>query len=215
MRNLYLTNATIVLEKSILYDGYVHIKEEKSNLLEIWVAHLLEVDSVFDCTGKQYVIPGMIDIHVHGAAGFDFMDSSHKAFEGIAQALAKEGTTSYLATTMTNPVKHISKALLNLSKYMGNSNGAGVAEMVGVHLEGPFINKEQKGAQPEKEIIPPNVTLFKEWQELARETIKIITFAPELDNNFELLTELREMGVLPSMGHTNASYDCCQQLVME
>ena len=209
MRNLYLTNATIVLEKSILHDGYVHIKEEKIESVGDMAncPSFREVDSVFDCTGKQYVIPGMIDIHVHGAAGFDFMDSSHKAFEGIAQALAKEGTTSYLATTMTNPVKHISKALLNLAKYMENSNGSGVAEMVGVHLEGPFINKDQKGAQPEQEIIPPNVTLFKEWQELARETIKIITFAPELDNNFELLTELREMGVLPSMGHTNASYD--------
>lgn len=209
MKNLYLTNATIVIEKSILHDGYIHIKE---GIIET-VGEMAdcpsfkEEDRVFDCRGKQYVIPGMIDIHVHGAAGCDFMDSNQEAYEEIALALAKEGTTSFLATTMTNPVQQISKALINLTKYMQNSNGAGVAEMVGIHLEGPFINKEQKGAQPEKEILPPDVTMFKEWQELAREMIKIITFAPELDNKFELVTVLKEMGVVPSMGHTNASYD--------
>ena len=79
--------------------------------------------------------------------------------------------------------------------------------MIGIHLEGPFINKQQKGAQPESAIILPNANLFKEWQELSGDAIKIITYAPELDSDFELLTELKKTNVIPSMGHTNASYD--------
>ena len=81
------------------------------------VHHLATADRVIDCKGKQYVIPGMIDIHVHGAAGFDFMDGKQEAFEGIALALAKEGTTSFLATTITNPVSYTSDTLKSLGRY--------------------------------------------------------------------------------------------------
>lgn len=209
MGSLYLINATIVLEDSILYEGFIHIKEEKIESIGGMgnCPSSATADRVVDCRGKQYVIPGMIDIHVHGAAGFDFMDGKQEAFEGIALALAKEGTTSFLATTITNPVSYLSHTLKSLERYRADSNGPGAAEMIGIHLEGPFINKEQKGAQPESAIILPNANLFKEWQELSGDAIKIITYAPELDNNFELLTELKRANVIPSMGHSNASYD--------
>ena len=194
MKNMYLINATIVLEQSVLQNGFVHIEGEKIKSVGKMVdCPPIIGEKVIDCIDKQYVIPGMIDIHVHGAGGFDFMDSKQEAFEGIAKALAKEGTTSYLATTMTNPVSQISDVLKNLASYKENNSEAGVAEMIGIHLEGPFINKDQKGAQPEHDILPPNVTLFKEWQKLSREAIKIITFAPELDVDFELLKELKKI----------------------
>lgn len=209
MRNLYLLNATIVLEDSILQLGFIHIKADKIESVGEMVncPSLSDADQVFDCSGKQYVMPGMIDIHVHGAAGFDFMDGSHEAFEGIARALAKEGTTSFLATTITNPIEHTANTLKSLENYSAQSSGLGVAEMLGIHLEGPFINKKQKGAQPESAIISPNAQVFREWQELSGNAIKVITFAPELDNQFELLAELKKTGVIPSMGHSDASYD--------
>ncbi|CAM3228937.1 N-acetylglucosamine-6-phosphate deacetylase [Filibacter tadaridae] len=209
MGNVYLLNATIALKDSILQEGFIHIKEEKIESIGKMenCPSLTAADRVFDCSEKGYVIPGMIDIHVHGAAGFDFMDGKQEAFEGIARALAKEGTTSFLATTITNPVSHTSDTLKSLGWYKEDSNGPGVAEMIGIHLEGPFINKEQKGAQPESAIIVPNADLFKEWQELSGNTIKVITYAPELDTDFELLTELERTNVIPSMGHTNATYD--------
>ena len=209
MKSMYLINATIVLEKSIIQDGFIHIKGEKI----VSVGEMIECPTlsnseiVIDCIDKQYIIPGMIDIHVHGAGGFDFMDARQEAFIGIATALAQEGTTSYLATTMTNPVSKIEDTLMNLANYKESNNEIGIAEMLGIHLEGPFINKEQKGAQPEDAILPPNITLLKEWQNLSGSAIKIITFAPELDTNFELLAELKNMGVIPSIGHSNASYD--------
>lgn len=215
MNNMYLINATIVLEKSVIHDGFIHIKGEKIVSVGKMVdcPKTSKVDEVLDCIDKQYVIPGMIDIHVHGAGGFDFMDSEQKSFDGIALALAKEGTTSYLATTITNPVPQIRKVLQSLASYKDNNSRAGVAEMLGIHLEGPFINKEQKGAQSEDAILTPNSPLFKEWQKLSRGAIRIVTFAPELDTNFELLKELQRAGVIPSMGHTNASYNETVQVI--
>lgn len=215
MKTIILINATIVLEKTIVENGFVYIKGEKIDSVGNMEDCPLysDVDQVFDCTGKQYVIPGMIDIHVHGAAGYDFMDSTKESFEEIAHALAKEGTTSFLATTMTNPILHINEVIKKLANYMEASNLSGVAEMIGIHVEGPFINKEQKGAQPEDAILAPNVSLFKEWQTLSRDTIKVLTFAPEQDNNFELLKELKSNGVIPSMGHTDGSYNECLQAI--
>ncbi|WP_318615612.1 N-acetylglucosamine-6-phosphate deacetylase [Sporosarcina sp. YIM B06819] len=209
MENIFLLNATIVLENTLLQQGFVHIKGDKiESVGDMENCPSVSVDDrIIDCAGKQYVMPGMIDIHVHGAAGFDFMDGSQEAFEGIALALAKEGTTSFLATTITNPIEHTTGTLKNLELYYTQENGPGAAEMLGIHLEGPFINKQQKGAQPESAIIPPNVELFKEWQVLSGNSIKVITFAPELDAHFELLAELKETGVIASMGHTDASYD--------
>ncbi|QUW21532.1 N-acetylglucosamine-6-phosphate deacetylase [Sporosarcina sp. Marseille-Q4063] len=209
MGDLYLTNATIVLENRVLSKGFIHIIGERIESVGEMEAcpPISDLDKIYDCSDKQYVIPGMIDIHVHGAAGYDFMDGNTKAVEAIAFALTKEGVTSFLATTITNPVDYTSNAIGNLNSYSVHNNKPGVAELVGIHLEGPFINKEQKGAQPEESILPPNVVLFKEWQELSGNTIKIITYAPELDINFELLTELNKTEVIPSMGHTNATYD--------
>lgn len=209
MKNLYLINATIILENNAIQLGFVRMKDEKIESIGDMrnCPHLLITDKVYDCTGKQFVIPGMIDIHVHGATGFDFMDGTYEAFKEIGIALAKEGITSFLATTMTNPIQNINNTLKNLAEFREKYNEPGIPEMIGIHLEGPFINKEQKGAQPEDSIISPNADLFKQWQRLSGNSIKIITYSPELDSDFELLSELKKLKVIPSMGHTNASYD--------
>ncbi|REB10109.1 N-acetylglucosamine-6-phosphate deacetylase [Sporosarcina sp. BI001-red] len=209
MKNIFLLNAPIVLEDSFLQNGYIQITGEKIEAFGdmLHTPLITKNDQVIDCRNCQYVIPGMIDIHVHGAAGFDFMDGSPEAYEKIAYALAKEGTTAFLATTITNPIKHTEDTISKLEKYHQLKNKPGTAEMLGIHLEGPFINAIQKGAQPENAIIVPNVATFKEWQELSGNMIKIITFAPELDEDYKLLKELKNTNVIPSMGHTNASYD--------
>ena len=82
-----------------------------------------------------------------------------------------------------------------------------MAEMIGIHLEGPFINPTQKGAQPERHIHSPDITLFDEWQEAAKGLIRIVTFAPELDKDHVFLQELTKRGVIGSMGHTDATYE--------
>ncbi|MGN7385390.1 N-acetylglucosamine-6-phosphate deacetylase [Sporosarcina sp. SAFN-015] len=206
MKPIWLLNATIVLERSILEDGYLCLKDGTVCSL----GHMIECppipdcDLQFDCRSRKRIIPGMIDIHVHGAGGFDVMDASVEALEGIAKKLAQEGTTSFLATTMTNPVNRIDEAMSAIKTYR-EQNMQGVPEMIGIHLEGPFIHPAQKGAQPEQHILRPDIELFNEWQRLSGGAIKIVTFAPEMgDRSF--VERVVEEGVIASIGHSNATY---------
>lgn len=205
---LFIINANIVQPDRLVDSGYIRIQKDK--IVEVGkMGKCLEVPEdarFYDCRGKT-VIPGMIDIHVHGAGGSDFMDATPEAFDRIAGVLAKEGTTSYLATTMTNPAEGIKEALICANSYLKNHNRQGLPEMIGVHLEGPFINEAQKGAQPKSAIMLPDALLFKEWQKLSGDAIKIVTFAPELDEDDRLLNELRRQNIIASIGHSNATYE--------
>ncbi|WP_147055530.1 N-acetylglucosamine-6-phosphate deacetylase [Sporosarcina luteola] len=205
MKPIWLLNATIVLERSILENGFLHLKEGKVCSF----GHMADCppipdrDLQLDCQSKR-IIPGMIDIHVHGAGGFDVMDASVEALDGMAKKLAQEGTTSFLATTMTNPANRIGEAMSAIKMYRERIK-QGVPEMIGIHLEGPFIHPVQKGAQPEQHILQPDIELFNEWQRLSGGAIKIVTFAPETgDRSF--VERLVQEGVIASIGHSNATY---------
>ena len=205
MKPIWLLNATIVLEQSILENGFLHLKEGKVCSFGHMVdcPPIPDYDLQFDCQSKR-IIPGMIDIHVHGAGGFDAMDASVKALDGMAKKLAQEGTTSFLATTMTNPANRIGEAMSAIKMYRERIK-QGVPEMIGIHLEGPFIHPVQKGAQPEQHILQPDIELFNEWQRLSGGAIKIVTFAPETgDRSF--VKRLVQEGVIASIGHSNATY---------
>lgn len=158
-----------------------------------------------DIDGEGLIaIPGFIDGHIHGAAGKDAMDATHEALETIASALPEEGTTSFLATTMTQSQEAISDALGSIATY---ENKPQQAEILGVHLEGPFCEKKKAGAQPLEHIIPPSIELFKHWQSEANGAIKTITLAPELDADFQLIHYLNHEQINVSAGHTNANYN--------
>lgn len=202
-----LTNVEIVLEHEIMPDAFLLIRE---GIIDSYgqMGTCPKIDSrirVFDCR-DHHVLPGMIDIHVHGAGGSDFMDATSQAIDTIARTLAKEGTTSYLATTMTGTSEQIRDSILTISTFMEEHEKVASPELLGIHLEGPFINSTQKGAQPVSCIISPNLNLFTEWQRLAKGVIRIVTFAPELDEEHSFLKEIQRQGVLGSMGHTDATY---------
>lgn len=152
------------------------------------------------------VVPGFIDEHIHGVNNVDCMDGTEESLLEIARSLAREGTTSFLATTMTQSVSNISKALDNVKKYMEKGNQPG-AEVLGVHLEGPFLNPAACGAQPMEYIVNPDVEQFKEYQEVSGNTIKLVTVAPEQPGGLELIQYLNETGVIASLGHTKATYE--------
>jgi N-acetylglucosamine-6-phosphate deacetylase len=206
MKPIWLLNATIVLEQSILENGFLYLKDGKVCSL----GHMAncppipDFDVQLDCQSRKRIIPGMIDIHVHGAGGFDVMDASSEALKGIAKKLVEEGTTSFLATTMTNPADRIGETMSAIKTYR-ERNVQGVAEMIGIHLEGPFIHPAQKGAQPEQHILRPDSELFNEWQRLAGGAIKIVTFAPEMGER-AFVERLVQEGVIASIGHSNATY---------
>ena len=160
---------------------------------------------------EALVLPGFIDEHVHGAGGADTMDAA--ALSTMAETLAKEGTTTFLATTMTQSKENILRALGAVKKYRAEAHAAG-ARLAGVHLEGPFIAEAHKGAQPKEYIVAPNRETFEEYQRASGNSIKIVTLAPEQEGAAEFIKYLTKHGVLSSIGHTSAKYADIERAVL-
>lgn len=152
------------------------------------------------------VIPGFIDEHIHGAMGSDAMDGTFKDLLTIAKALASEGTTGFLATTMTQSPENICHALNAVKEYREQNPEEG-AEILGVHLEGPFIAKEHIGAQPIEYVQKPLVETFKVYEEASGNNIKIVTLAPEVEGAENLIKYLVSKHIVASVGHTGATYE--------
>ncbi len=159
------------------------------------------------------VIPGFIDEHIHGAAGSDAMDGTIEDLNKIACALASEGTTGFLATTMTQSPENIKKALNAVKEYRMKNISEG-AEILGVHLEGPFIAKEHVGAQPIEYVQEPSVINFKQYEEVSGNTIKIVTLAPEVEGASDLIKYLKSKNIVASIGHTGAKYADVERAVL-
>lgn len=162
-----------------------------------------------DCTG-YYCLPGFIDMHIHGADGVDTMDATAASLHQFAAALVAEGTTSFLATTMTQSEEAIAAALQNIAAFQ---QGEGEANLVGVHLEGPFISAQCAGAQPIEHIQPPSIEKYQQWHEMSGNQIKQITMAPE--QGIELVSYAKELGVVVSIGHSNATAKETQEAVAQ
>ncbi|RHW38914.1 N-acetylglucosamine-6-phosphate deacetylase [Neobacillus notoginsengisoli] len=204
-----------VFEKEVKTNQYVYIEGGKivaaGPLSEMPAKY--EQAEVVEIPNSHTVVPGFVDLHIHGAAGADTMDATPEALATMAEALPAEGTTAFLATTITQEHGNIDLALKNAAGYCKADNGPGKAEVVGVHLEGPFINTKRKGAQPEEYILDPDIELFSKWQESADGLIKLVTMAPELENGLEFVEYLDKNGVVASIGHTDAVYEEVEKAV--
>ncbi len=159
--------------------------------------------------GVQRIIPGFIDIHTHGAYGFDTNDAEEEGLRMWLKRIPEEGVTSLLPTTVTQSEEVLTNALLNIRKVV--EAGYEGAHVVGVHFEGPYLDLKFKGAQPEQHILNSNIEQFKRYQEAANGLIKLITLAPDHDENYELTKYCAQTGVAVSMGHSGATY---QQAVL-
>ncbi|MCT4480640.1 N-acetylglucosamine-6-phosphate deacetylase [Peribacillus frigoritolerans] len=207
MKTFIINNLIVHSEKETYKNGYIKVVDGK--IAEVGPVSQYKQDDdaeVITLSPDYQVIPGAIDIHIHGASNSDAMDATHEALSTMAETLPKEGTTSFLATTMTQTAEAIESALLNAGKYIENQSQEH-AEIIGIHLEGPFISPVRKGAQPEEHIVDPDVTLFKRWQEMAENQIKLVTLAPEQPNGLDLAAHLKATGVVASIGHSDATYD--------
>ena len=147
------------------------------------------------------IVPGFIDIHIHGANGHDVMDGIIEALDGISNAIVKTGTTAFLATTMTMSGEAITQALDQIGTYMAQQKSG--AKLLGVHLEGPFINPIFKGAQDDAFIQKPTRT----WLEPYLNTIRMITYAPEMDPQFEFAKSMKDTGIVLSIGHSGSDFE--------
>lgn len=155
--------------------------------------------------GDQRILPGFIDIHCHGAYLFDTNDAEAEGLRQWTAKVASEGVTSFLPTTITQSEAVLTAALKNVAEVI--EKGYEGSEILGVHLEGPFLDMVYKGAQPKEFIVAPSITQFKRYQEAAKGQIRYVTLATEADKDFALTRYLHEEGVVVSIGHSAASYD--------
>ena len=155
--------------------------------------------------GDLKILPGFIDIHCHGAYGFDTNDANPEGLRKWAKGIVDEGVTSFLATTLTQSEEVLTNAVSNVAKVV--EEGYEGAEILGIHFEGPYLNKAHKGAQPEEYCVKPNIEQFKRYQKAAHGLIKYITMAVENDEDYALTKYCSQNNVVVSIGHSNATYE--------
>ncbi|MBS4212339.1 N-acetylglucosamine-6-phosphate deacetylase [Neobacillus rhizophilus] len=205
---ILIKDIKIYTEDRIIEKGYIKI--ENNHIIEVGRLEDLSNEGNFEIieVPSNYIaVPGFIDVHIHGVNGADTMDATKEALDNMASSLPGEGTTSFLATTMTHEPEQIEKAVINAGDYISNQPDKGQAEILGIHLEGPFVNASRAGAQPAQYIIDPNLSLLKEWQERSNGMIKLVTLAPERPGGLEMVRYLRENGIIASIGHSDATFE--------
>lgn len=200
-----IKNKTIYTGKGVIENGFIRYEKTIAEVGSMQNFVSREEDEIVEGEG-MYLIPGFIDVHSHGGYGLDSMDASADEIDWmVRQMAAKEGITSYFCTTMTQTSENIESAMKNI-KEAAEKNPI----IQGIHLEGPFISVNYKGAQDASYIQKPDAAVLKHWNELSGNRIKIVTYAPEeADTEFE--DWCLANGIVPSAGHSNATYDqlCC------
>lgn len=164
-----------------------------------------EEDLAVDCAGSYTVVPGFVDVHIHGCAGADTCDATREAQEAMAAFLLAHGVTSFCPTTMTTSRETIQAALLAAKDMMDHPMEGG-ARVVGVNMEGPFIAKERKGAQKEEDILPPDFPLFQQFYEESGGIVRLVDVAPEQPGGLEFVEKASQLCTV-SIAHTTADYD--------
>lgn len=182
---------------------------------------------------EWHVVPGFIDMHIHGANGADTMDATAGALRTISRALPREGVTAFLATTTTQSRVAITAALQcartyqqrqsllyahnnyhGINNYGDTDHNSSGAELLGINLEGPFIAPNMAGAQDKQHILQPNLSLLKEWHTIAGDSLKSITLAPEIAGSDALIKYAVENNIIASIGHTSATYAVARSALM-
>lgn len=199
----------LVLPEHVVENHFVVINEGR--ISQICEAHELpQKCEIFETKSSFKLFPGMIDQHIHGIAGADTMDGTKQSLEIISKALAKHGVTSFLATTMTADIPKLQQVVQTIFEQKDSVSGA---KIVGIHLEGPFINPIQKGAQSDEFIAKPSLEQFQLIEQATPNFIKLITLAAELDEEQVLCAYLKDSGIVISLGHSDATYEQTQQLL--
>jgi len=160
-------------------------------------------DNTLDAQGR-IIAPGFIDIHIQGAGGADILDATPEALEAISRTCARFGTTGFLATTVFKPEQdnpHLALA----AEYVGRDLGG--ANLLGIHLEGPFISLEKKGMIQPGCIYPPSVHVLDEIQHITDGHLSMMTIAPELPESRQIIGSLVDSNIIASFGHSNATYE--------
>ena len=207
MKELLLKNAKIVLKDRVIEgdiltaDGIIRdIIDRKSPVK----AETLEIENSIDLNGK-YVVPGFIDVHIHGSNGADAMDGTVEALKTISSYIATKGTTKFLATTLTSSKEELIN-VLKIAADLQNKEIDG-ATIFGVHMEGPYFDIEYKGAQNEKYMKPATEKEIKDYLDVKPGLVKMMSLSPHTEQSIETIKFLKENGVIVSVGHSAAKFN--------
>jgi N-acetylglucosamine-6-phosphate deacetylase len=198
-----ITPTTEILDAGILIrDGVIEAVSSRQDMS-------LPAGAAEISASGQTAIPGFIDVHIHGAGGRDVMEGTEQAMSTVAGALARHGTTSFLATTVTASPDDTCRSVEGIARYITQQFGAlqPKAEVLGIHYEGPFINNVRRGVHPAEWIQLPSADLLQRFLHAAAGNARILTIAPELPGAVSCIKEARAAGVLVAMGHTDATYE--------
>ncbi len=195
-------NATLYTEDGPRERGWLTIEEGRIAALGQGTPPSVPRAVPLDLRGLL-LLPGLIDLHVHGALGYDTMDATPEALQQMARFYASHGVTGFLATTMSNPPGAILAALRNVAEVM--RQGTRGAALLGAHVEGPYLDVERRGCQDPANVRPADPDEYTRL--FATGTIKLLTVAPELPGSPELIAYARERGAAIAAGHSRASYD--------
>lgn len=206
MMSKMIKNVKLILEDRVVENASLVFSAASGEIEKIAAYQLENNDEleVIDAEGG-YLAPGMIDIHIHGGGGFDTMDASAEALEEISKVLAAHGVTSFLPTTMTMARDKIHAALENIRQ--AKKNGSAGAQVLGSHVEGPFISSDYIGAQNSENLIEPELELLRDYYDV----VEIVSMAPEEEGALELIKELKQNNITASAGHSAASYEDFQE----
>lgn len=212
-QNLILKNCNLITPFQEIPGGILELTRDRITKLEkgTWVkrgnliSFKVQGDTLEIDAAGNYVVPGFIDLHVHGAGGWDIMDGTGGVINSLAQALAEGGTTSFLGTVMTSPPEQMIKSLKAAA--LGVKLGTDGARILGIHLEGPFLNQAKLGVHPREYVREPSVQLLETFIEAAEGLINIITLAPELPGAVEVMEWASAHGLISSVGHSEAKYE--------
>jgi N-acetylglucosamine-6-phosphate deacetylase len=210
------------MSKVLFYNGYVYkdhsfqrlnVLAEDGKITHIgeWISDP-EAERV-DLKGRR-LVPGFLDIHTHGAAGVDVNSADTEGYEKICRFMATQGTTEWLGSVLTDTRE---QTLACIEAYKDWKAEKGIehdgAVMMGIHLEGPFLCSEYKGAMPEHLLQAKNIPLVEEYQKAAEGDIRYITVSPEVDGMVEDIPKLKELGIQVAIGHSGADYDTARAAI--
>jgi N-acetylglucosamine-6-phosphate deacetylase len=205
INRLAVVGGNVVTTDEVIENGVVLCEDSYIKAVGSSVAIEPEPGSrIIDVRGGV-VMPGFIDTHFHGSGGDDVMANGVEGIRRISRALLKFGTTGYLATTISARHEELMRSVEDT--IAAEEDDPFAAEILGLHVEGPYMNPKFKGAQPEWGIRDPNFDECAQLLDAAAGRIKIMTIAPELPGGLEMIRMLARAGVAPSLGHSEADYD--------
>lgn len=203
MHAKWIVNVRIVTETGIIDRGFVKIEHGKITAVQEGLPQRTAGFEVIDGEAG-WLIPGMIDVHIHGANGCDMMDGTIESILEVSKACAATGCTSFLATSVSSRLEDLLRMIRNVKEAAGREQGA---QIVGIHTEGPYLNAKRKGMQNEAFLRHPNIAEMECVLQEAGHLLKMVTLAPELPGGMELVSYLSERGIIAAVAHSDAMYE--------